>query len=78
MLLFAEHACVKLCRHPERACRVIISKSGRARVSTEQPDGIRVIAERAPGVLIAERAVMMLRWRSATVETLDALQAIVK
>jgi len=66
-----------ICRQGERACHVIIIKSGRARVFTEHPDRIRVIAERGPGDLIGERAVMMLRWRSATVETLEDVQAIV-
>ena len=66
-----------ICRQGERADHVIIIKSGWARVYIEHPDGIRVIAERGPGDLIGERAVMMVRWRSATVETLENVRAIV-
>lgn len=66
-----------ICRQGERADHVIIVKYGWARVYTEHLDGIRVIAERGPGDLIGERAVMMVRWRSATVVALENVTAFV-
>ena len=65
-----------ICRQGERADHVLIIKSGWTRVFTEHMDGIRVIAERGPGNLVGERAVMMVRWRSATVVALEDVRAL--
>ena len=65
-----------ICRQGERADHVLIIKSGWTRVFTEHMDGIRVIAERGPGDLVGERAVMMVRWRSATVVALEDVHAL--
>lgn len=65
-----------ICRQGERADHVLIIKSGWTRVFTEHMDGIRVIAERGPGDLVGERAVMMVRWRSATVVALEDVRAL--
>jgi hypothetical protein len=65
-----------ICRQGERADHILVIMSGWTRVFTEHRDGITVIAERGPGDLIGERAVMMVRWRSATVVALDDVQAL--
>jgi CRP-like cAMP-binding protein len=64
-----------LCRQGERADHVIIIRSGWTRVYTEHPGGSRVIAERGRGDIIGERAVMMVRWRSASVIALEPVEA---
>ncbi len=66
-----------VCRQGQPAEHIIIIKSGWTRVYTEDPDGSRVIAERGPGDLIGERAVMMVRWRSASVVALETVHAFV-
>jgi CRP-like cAMP-binding protein len=65
-----------ICRQGERADHVLIIESGWTRVFTEHADGIKVIAERGPGDLVGERAVMMVRRRSATVIALEDVQAL--
>jgi CRP-like cAMP-binding protein len=66
-----------LCRQGERADHVIIIRSGWTRVYTEHPGGSRVIAERGRGDIIGERAVMMVRWRSASVIALEPVEAFI-
>ena len=65
-----------ICRQGERADHILLIMSGWTRVFTEHEDGITVIAERGPGDLIGERAVMMVRWMSASVVALDDVQAL--
>jgi len=66
-----------LCRQGERADHVIIIRSGWTRVYTEHPSGNRVIAERGRGDIIGERAVMMVRCRSASVIALEPVEAFI-
>jgi len=65
-----------ICRQGERADHVLVVESGWTRVFTEHMDGTRVIAERGPGDLVGERAVLMIRRRSATVVALEDVRAL--
>jgi len=66
-----------LCRQGQPANNVIIIQSGRTRVYVESSGSKRPIAERGPGDLIGERAVLMVRSRSATVRALNTVRALV-
>jgi CRP-like cAMP-binding protein len=66
-----------LCREGQPADNVIIIQSGRTGVYAERSGNQRPIAERGPGDLIGERAVLMVRSRSATVRALNAVRALV-
>jgi CRP-like cAMP-binding protein len=56
-----------LCREGRPANHVTVLISGWARVWVHEPDGSRDIAFRGPGELVGERAVMLVRSRSAMV-----------
>jgi CRP-like cAMP-binding protein len=66
-----------LCRQSQPADNVIIIQSGRTRVYAERSGSRQPIAERGPGDLIGERAVLMVRSRSATVRALNTVRALV-
>jgi CRP-like cAMP-binding protein len=66
-----------LCREGQPADNVIIIQSGRTRVYAGRSGNQRPIAERGPGDLIGERAVLMVRSRSATVLAVNTVRALV-
>jgi Cyclic nucleotide-binding domain len=67
----------RLMREGETADYVIVILDGRTRISVRGSNGIeRVAAHRGPGQLVGERAALRVNVRSATVITLDQVQAL--
>ena len=67
----------RLMREGETADHVIVILDGRTRISIRGKNGIeRVVAHRGPGQLVGERAALRVNVRSATVVTLDQVQAL--
>ena len=67
----------RLMQEGETAEYVIVILDGRTRISTRGNNGIeRVVAHRGPGQLVGERAALRVNVRSATVVTLDQVQAL--
>jgi Cyclic nucleotide-binding domain len=64
-------------REGEQANYVMVILSGWTRISVQDSDGVRVIAERGPGQLVGERGALRLQVRSATVTALDTVHALV-
>jgi Cyclic nucleotide-binding domain len=67
----------RLVAEGDQADHVIVILSGRTKICVEENDGERVLAERGPGQLVGERAVLQLSPRSASVIALDRVQALV-
>jgi CRP-like cAMP-binding protein len=67
----------RLIAEGDQADHVIVILSGRTKICVEENDGERVLAERGPGQLVGERAVLQLSLRSASVIALDRVQALV-
>lgn len=67
----------RLITEGDQADHVIVILSGRTKISVEENDGERVLAERGPGQLVGERAVLQVSLRSASVIALDRVQALV-
>ena len=67
----------RLITEGDRADHVIVILSGRTKISVEENGGERVLAERGPGQLVGERAVLQVSLRSASVIALDRVQALV-
>ncbi|MFD0691755.1 cyclic nucleotide-binding domain-containing protein [Actinomadura fibrosa] len=76
----AEHADLPagtvLCREDEPATRLVVVLSGWAKVCRTEGSRERIIALRGAGDLIGERAALLVRSRSATVVTLDPVEAL--
>jgi hypothetical protein len=67
----------RLMEEGETADYVIVILDGRTRISVRGSNGIeRVVAHRGPGQLVGERAALRVNVRSATVITLDQIQAL--
>jgi CRP-like cAMP-binding protein len=69
-------ASTTICRENEAARHVLVIQSGWVKVCVEKAAGERILAVRGPGDLVGERAVLLVRYRSATVITLDTVQAL--
>jgi len=67
----------RLITEGDHADHVIVILSGRTKISVEENGGERVLAERGPGQLVGERAVLQVSLRSASVIALDRVQALV-
>ncbi|WP_395109377.1 cyclic nucleotide-binding domain-containing protein [Actinomadura sp. SCN-SB] len=65
-----------LWRKDQQADRVIIIRSGQARVSTGVAGDDREIARRGPGDIVGERAMLLVRERSATVTALTPMRVM--
>ncbi|MGI8333619.1 cyclic nucleotide-binding domain-containing protein [Actinomadura scrupuli] len=65
-----------LCLQGTPASQVIIIRSGWAKVCVEMTGRERILAIRGPGDLIGERAVLLVRSRSATVVALDTVSIL--
>jgi CRP-like cAMP-binding protein len=67
----------RLMHEGETADYVIVILDGRTRISVRGSNGIeRVVAHRGPGQLVGERAALRVNVRSASVITLDQVQAL--
>jgi hypothetical protein len=67
----------RLITEGDQADHVIVILSGRTQICAEENGGERVLAERGPGQLVGERAVLQVSPRSASVIALDRVQALV-
>ena len=67
----------RLIAEGDQADHVIVILSGRTKICVEENGGERILAERGPGQLVGERAVLQLSVRSASVIALDRVQALV-
>jgi hypothetical protein len=67
----------RLIAEGDQADHVIVILSGRTEVYVEENGRERFLAERGPGQLVGERAVLQVSLRSATVIALDRVQALV-
>lgn len=67
----------RLIAEGDQADYVIVILSGRTKICVEENGGERILAERGPGQLIGERAVLQVNVRSASVIALDRVQALV-
>ena len=67
----------RLVAEGDQADHVIVILSGRTKICVEENGGERVLAERGPGQLVGERAVLQLSQRSASVIALERVQALV-
>ncbi|GLZ03929.1 hypothetical protein Acsp03_13950 [Actinomadura sp. NBRC 104412] len=65
-----------LWRKDQQADRVIIIRSGQARVSTGVAGDDREIARRGPGDIVGERAMLLVQERSATVTALTPMRVM--
>ncbi|MFI0357723.1 Crp/Fnr family transcriptional regulator [Actinomadura sp. 9N407] len=66
-----------LCCRDQPADRVIVIRSGMAQVTTGVDGDDREIARRGPGDIVGERAMLLIRERSATVTALTPMRAMV-
>lgn len=67
----------RLITEGDQADHVIVILSGRTKICAEENGEERVLAERGPGQLVGERAVLQVSLRSASVIALDRVQALV-
>jgi CRP-like cAMP-binding protein len=67
----------RLITEGDQADHVIVILSGRTKICVEESGRERVLAERGPGQLVGERAVLQLSLRSASVIALDRVQVLV-
>ena len=67
----------RLVAEGDEADHVIVILSGRTKICVEQNGGERILAERGPGQLVGERAVLQVSLRSASVFALERVQALV-
>src|SRR5437588_315093 len=67
----------RLIAEGNQADYVIVILSGRTKISVEENGRERILAERGPGQLVGERAVLQISVRSANVTALDTVQALV-
>jgi hypothetical protein len=67
----------RLITEGDQADHVIVILSGRTKICIEENGGERTLAERGPGQLVGERAVLRLSVRAASVIALDRVQALV-
>jgi Cyclic nucleotide-binding domain len=67
----------RLMREGEKANYVIVILRGRVKICVGEGSAEHVIAERGPGQLVGERAILQVSVRSATVVALEMVQALV-
>jgi hypothetical protein len=67
----------RLMSEGERASYVMVILSGWTRITVQDNDGDRLVAERGPGQLVGERGALRLNVRSATVIALETVRALV-
>jgi hypothetical protein len=67
----------RLIAEGDQADYVIVILSGRTKISVAENGRERILAERGPGQLVGERAVLQISVRSANVTALDTVQALV-
>jgi hypothetical protein len=67
----------RLIAEGDQADYVIVILSGRTKISVDENGRERILAERGPGQLVGERAVLQISVRSANVIALDTVQALV-
>ena len=67
----------RLMQEREKANYVIVILSGRVKICVNESGAERVIAERGPGQLVGERAILQVNVRSATVVALEMVHALV-
>lgn len=67
----------RLIAEGDQADHVIVILSGRTRISVEANGREQILAERGPGQLVGERAVLQISVRSANVIALETVQALV-
>jgi hypothetical protein len=67
----------RLITEGDQADFVIVILSGRTKISVDENGRERILAERGPGQLVGERAVLQVAVRAANVIALDTVQALV-
>jgi CRP-like cAMP-binding protein len=67
----------KLMEEGETADHVVVILGGRTKIYVRDSDTEQIIAKRGPGELVGERAALRVSVRSATVEALEQVQALV-
>jgi hypothetical protein len=67
----------RLIAESDQADYVIVILSGRTKISVDENGRERILAERGPGQLVGERAVLQVSARSANVIALNTVQALV-